>query len=98
MQCRVEAERRGQVTPDQAEQILPSIEGLGIGLGAVPWQEALSLTRRFGCSAYDAAYLALAGSRGEEFITGDLSLFNAVHSSLSWVQWIGNYESGAAPD
>ena len=93
-----QAERRGRVTPDQAEQILRSIEGLGIGLEAVSWQDALPLARRFGCSAYDAAYLALAGSRDEPFITGDLRLFNAVHSNLSQVQWIGDYETGAAPD
>jgi predicted nucleic acid-binding protein len=90
-----QAERRGRVTPDQAEQILQSIEGLGIGLESVSWQETLPLARRFGCSAYDAAYLALAGSRGEPFITGDLRLFNAVHASLSWVQWLGDYRSGA---
>ena len=93
-----QAERRGRVTSDQVEQILRSVEGLGIGLEAVSWQEALPLARRFGCSAYTAAYLALAGSRDEPFITGDLKLFNAVHSSLGRVQWIGDYESSAAPD
>ena len=73
-------------------------EGLGIGLQAVSWQNALPLARCFGCLAYDAAYLTLAGLRDEPFITGDLRPYNAVHSSLGRVQWIGDYESGAAPD
>ena len=93
-----QAERRGRVTSDQAEQILRSVEGLGIGLEAVSWQEALPLARRFGCSAYTAAYLALAGSRDEPFITGDLKLFNAAQPSLSQVHWIGDYESEVGPD
>lgn len=93
-----QAERRGRVTPDQAEQILFSIEGLEIGLEAVSWRETLPLARRFGCSAYDAAYLALAESRGEPFVTGDLRLYNTVHATLSWVQLIGDYGTAVVPD
>jgi predicted nucleic acid-binding protein len=56
------------------------------------------MARRFSCSAYDAACLALAESRGEPFITGDLRLYNTVHAALSWVTWIADYPSGVMPD
>lgn len=93
-----QAERRGRMTSDQAEQILRSIEGLDIGFETVSWEEMLPLARRFGCSAYDAAYLALAEKRGEPFLTGDLRLYNAVRATLKLVQWIGDYETGVVPD
>jgi predicted nucleic acid-binding protein len=91
-----QAERRGRVTSDQAEQVLRAVEGLDIEIEAISWQEMLPLARRFGCSAYDAAYLALAASKDEPFITGDLKLFNSVHTSLGWVRWIGGYEVDTA--
>jgi predicted nucleic acid-binding protein len=93
-----QAERRGRITPNQADQILKSIEGLEIGLEAVSWRETLPMAQRFGCSAYDAAYLALAELRGEPFITGDLRLYNTVHAALSWVTWIGDFQDRVMPD
>lgn len=93
-----QAERRGRITPNQADQILESIEGLEIGLEAVSWRETLPIAHRFNFSAYDAAYLALAESRGEPSITGDLRLYNTVHAALSWVTWIADYSSGVMPD
>jgi predicted nucleic acid-binding protein len=44
-------------------------------------------------SAYDAAYLALAVANNLNFYTGDKRLFNAVGQSLTWVKWIGDYQS-----
>ena len=52
---------------------------------------ALQLACRFGRSAYDAAYLALAQVNGTWFFTGDRRLFNAVGSQLDYVRWIGDY-------
>jgi hypothetical protein len=51
----------------------------------------LPLARQFNRSAYDAAYLTLAQDTGQQFITGDLRLYNAVHSQLNWVLWIEDY-------
>lgn len=88
----VQATRRGRITGEQAEDILTSLEGLGILLEPVGWQQMLPLARRFDRSAYDAAYLALAEAIGQPLITGDLRMYNAVHEHLNWVRWLGDYE------
>jgi predicted nucleic acid-binding protein len=55
------------------------------------WGESLPLARRFGRSAYDAAYLTLAERMGDRLITADERLYNAVHPKLDWVVWLSNY-------
>lgn len=88
----VQARRRGRVTDEQAQGILSSFEGLGIALKPVSWQQMFAIALRFDRSAYDAAYLALAGVGDVPLITGDARLFNAVHEHLPQVQWIGDYQ------
>ena len=86
----LQATRRGRLTYEEGEAILASFEGLGIEVVPVAWQQMLPLARRFDRSAYDAAYLALAESREEPLVTGDLRMYNAVRGHLDWVQWIGD--------
>lgn len=83
------AERQGRISQEVGEEILDSLEGLGIELEPVTWQQMLPLARAFGRSAYDAAYLALAQARGEVLVTGDLRLYHAVRDRLDWVRYIG---------
>jgi predicted nucleic acid-binding protein len=85
----VQAERRGRISDEVGEEILAAFEGLDIELEPVTWQQMLPLAREFDRSAYDAAYLALAQSRGEPLVTGDLRLYDAVRDRLGWVQYIG---------
>jgi predicted nucleic acid-binding protein len=86
-----QAERRERTTSAQTDEILQAVSALGIDLLPLEWGEALPLARRFGRSAYDAAYLTLAEQLGEPLITGDLRLYNAVHATLDWVVWVGEY-------
>jgi predicted nucleic acid-binding protein len=86
----LQAARRERVTDEDAKAILVAVEGLGIGIKPVDWQQMLPMARRFDRSAYDAAYLALAKAQEESLVTGDLRLYNAVHDHLDWVQWIGD--------
>jgi len=83
------AERRGRIAPGTGEEILETLEGLGIALLPVDWRQVLPLARAFGCSAYDGAYLALAQARGEVLVTGDLRLYHAVRDRLEWVRYVG---------
>jgi predicted nucleic acid-binding protein len=86
-----QAERRGRISTEQANEIIQSMAGLKIEILPLDWAEMLPLARRFGRSAYDAAYLILAENLGEPLITGDERLFNAVHAQLGWVRWLGAY-------
>jgi predicted nucleic acid-binding protein len=88
-----QAERRERITADEGVTILTAFDNLGIALQPVAWQDVLALARQFDCSAYDAAYLALAQALGQELVTGDQRLFNAVREHLDWVRWIGENES-----
>jgi predicted nucleic acid-binding protein len=86
-----QAERRGRINRSQADRIIESFTNLDIELFPQSWGEMLPLARQFGRSAYDAAYLTLAERLGEPLITGDERLYNAVHTKLDWVMWIGDY-------
>ena len=88
-----QAVRRQRITLSQAEEILATTEGLAITQEPIAWQPILPLAAQFNRSAYDAAYLALAKTRNEPLITGDLRLYNAVKSELPWVRWVGDYEA-----
>jgi predicted nucleic acid-binding protein len=85
------AERRARIQREQADQIIHALDGLKINLVTQEWGEMLPLARQFQCGAYDAAYLSLAQEEGEPLITGDKRLYQAVHSHLDWVLWIGDY-------
>ncbi len=86
-----QAERRGRITREQAEQAIQAFAGLEIELIPLDWGAMLPLARRFQCSAYDAAYLTLAEQLDEPFVTADSRLYNAVHPALDWVLWLGDY-------
>ena len=86
-----QAERRGRISSAQSDEILQAASGLDIELVPLNWGESLPLARRFGRSAYDAAYLTLAERLGERLVTADERLYNAVHPKLKWVILIGNY-------
>lgn len=87
----LQARRRGRISDEQVDDILSSVEGLGIVLEPVTWQQMLPLAVRFDRSAYDAAYLALAEVTEQRLITGDSRMYNAVREQLDWVRWIGDY-------
>jgi predicted nucleic acid-binding protein len=44
-------------------------------------------------TAYDSQYLAVSERLNCVFWTADDRLFNAVQPQLSWVKWVGNFES-----
>jgi predicted nucleic acid-binding protein len=90
-----QAERRGRLSPDQAGRVIDAFRDLDIEIVPQPLGEMLPLARQYNLSAYDAAYLSLAQTRGENLVTGDQRLFNAVKDALDFVIWIGDYAVGA---
>ena len=92
----LQARRRERINDEKADDILSSFEGLRIALKPVSWQQMLPQAVRFDCSAYDAAYLALAEATGQPMVTADSRMYNAVREHLPWVQWIGDYQKAAS--
>ena len=81
----------GQITQEEANQFLERALNLEITFygNAELHRKALQIAQRHNLSAtYDAHYLALAERLGIEFWTADKRLFNAVHSSLSWINLV----------
>jgi predicted nucleic acid-binding protein len=86
-----QAVRRGRIEPQIAEKILNTFQDLAIPTAEPSLPLVLELASRHDRSAYDAAYLALAGERKTQLITGDRRLYNAVREPLAWVIWIEDY-------
>jgi len=87
---------RGLVSPEEAELMFKAFHFLGVRL-LYPdglHQRAWELAKRFNRpQAYDSHYLALAEILGLELWTADERLYNVVKHSLSWVRWLGDYQS-----
>jgi predicted nucleic acid-binding protein len=81
-----QAERRGRIASAQAAEILQAVAGLGIQLHSPEWGDSLELARYVGCSAYDAAYLALGYKLDEDMVTADKRLYNMLAGKLPWVK------------
>jgi predicted nucleic acid-binding protein len=81
--------RAGRLTEADGHRMLDAFDRLAIPLFPVAGKAMLDIALRFNRTAYDASYLALAEERGEDLVTGDLRLYNAVRQQLSWVRWIG---------
>ena len=76
----VVGERRGRLTEDDTESFLSSLNAFDIRVDGVPSDHAvLHLARRHRLTVYDAAYLALAGSRRAPLATLDKQLATAAH-------------------
>ncbi len=83
--------RAGQITSEEGEQLLERALNLGIRFygDADLHRQALNIAIRHNRTAtYDAHYLALAERLGVELWTADQRLFNAVGSSLSWINLV----------
>ncbi len=75
------SERKGRITPVISQAFLETLAGLDIRLDlggfAVGGEALLPLTRRYGLTAYDAAYLELAKRKGLPLATLDRQLLRA---------------------
>jgi len=77
-----------RLSRQDALEILETFQGLGIELFPVENMriEILELSIRESCSAYDAAYLALAARGGWDLATADERLVRGVGGRLPWVK------------
>ena len=82
--------RRKRVTPERAAQAVGNLLAAGIELREANAEKTLDLALKYGLSAYDAAYLAVADLEGCDLVTGDIMLYEAVKDKLEWVRWIGS--------
>ena len=86
------AARRGRIEDAAIHEALEGFSGLGISLLPVTdlYREICESCRKYGHTAYDASYLALAVARGADLITADQRFYNSVKISMPCVHWLGN--------
>ena len=89
------AVRRGRITFDQGRAHLEDFYTLGVEL--IPHSGVLlggyQLGQRYGCSFYDATYLALAVMTDTPFLHADGKLRNRLNGQFSQERWIEDYPS-----
>ena len=81
----------GQISPEEAEQLLEEALNLGITLygDKALHERALALARSLNLrAAYDAHYLALSERFDAEFYTSDKRLFNSVKDTITWIHLV----------
>lgn len=94
----LKAVRQHRIEADLASQMLRQIPELDIDLVTVDPILTFAVAERFGRSAYDAAYLALAEQEGALLVTADERLYNAVRERLAWVVWLPEWRKQVKPD
>ena len=78
------AERRSQISPSEREQILEMLAAMGVLVEAPPPvvpRDLVSLSQRWGLTAYDAAYLQLAIAQNVPLATIDAALAKAARAN-----------------
>jgi predicted nucleic acid-binding protein len=86
--------RRGQITLEEAEQIVRQSIQLPIQLYASPelYEEAFTFAHaNHLTNTYDSQYVVLAKMLDAELWTADERLLNSVRADAPWVRWIGDY-------
>lgn len=84
------ATQQRRTIPEAAQAGLNEVQSLGLNtVHALNLAgRALELSCRFGCSAYDMTYVALALELGVDFITADARLVRAAGTRLP-IRWLG---------
>ncbi len=88
--------KKGQtISLEEAQEIITAMKALKLEVRDVKSLEKriLEATQKHQCSAYDAAYLALAEHLGADFLTGDERLYNALKAQFKQVKFVGSYEA-----
>lgn len=93
----VMAVRRRRLATEMGAQALRHLLTLGVRLADPAASDVYEQAVRYGLTAHDAAYLALAEALRAPLWTGDRRLHAAVQDATALVRWIGEYEEERGP-
>ena len=87
------ASRMARFPQEMARELMDEMLGIEIIKEDIePLKEKIfDISVKYGRSAYDGAYAAVAESRNIPFLTADRKLFNSLKRHFIFVKWIGDY-------
>lgn len=86
--------RRRDLRDDEADAAVATLFQLGVEVAFPPdlTQRAYAFARRHRLpDVYDSHYVVLAGILKTDFWTGDRRLFHAIHATVPWARWLGDF-------
>jgi predicted nucleic acid-binding protein len=88
------AKRLARVGDEDALTAMEGFVNIGIALHPIShlFDKVFDYCDRYNLSAYDAAYVALAGEMKTHLVTADKKLFNSTRK-LKFVKWIGEFRT-----
>jgi predicted nucleic acid-binding protein len=88
------AKRLARVGDEDAITAMEGFVNIGIALHPIShlFDKVFDYCDRYNLSAYDAAYVALAGEMKTRLVTADKKLFNSTRK-LKFVKWIGDFRA-----
>jgi predicted nucleic acid-binding protein len=94
------AARQGRLTSQNARAAARFFQQLRIQYQPPDafWYPALDIAFQYQRTFYDSAYIALAQQLGVWCFTGDRRLYNALHTQLNFVRWVGDYRWDEVPE
>lgn len=87
------AQKRGRIPQATVAVAISAFQELRISFEGIAdlSERLLFYCSKYGRSAYDASYIAMAEREKADFVTADTTLYHAVSKDLAWVQLLSTY-------
>ncbi len=87
------ASRMARFPKEKAKELMSEMLGIEIDKKNIEMLKGriFDISAKYGTSAYDGAYIAVAESMNASYLTADKKLFNKLKHHFAFIKWIGSY-------